>query len=235
MLTQRRRAVLDALVNEYISSAIPVGSRTLTERYGLGVSPATVRNELAGLEHDGFVISPHTSAGRIPTDSGYRMFVNGIMLRGDLSDDREIAGSIIACLEGDTDDVFRSVCSVLSRVTSCFAIASGPHRRYYYQGIDRLLMQPEFHEAAAVRPIFAVIEDGRLLADLLADVTDGHVMVRIGRENIPETFGGVSIVAQAYASHEVSGFVAVMGPTRMDYACTIPAVSAATRILDEVL
>lgn len=235
MLTQRRRRVLDALVNEYISSAIPVGSRTLTERYGLGVSPATVRNELAGLEHEGYVVSPHTSAGRVPTDSGYRMFVNGIMLRGQTADDRDMVAGITACLEGDTDDVFQSVCSVLARITCCFAFATGPHRRYYFQGIERLLLQPEFQLAEAVRPVIAVVEDGRVLKGLFSGLEDGHVAVRIGHENADEAFDKVSIVAQAYASHDVSGFVAVMGPTRMDYASAIPAVGAATRILDEVL
>ena len=79
MLNDRRRRVLKALVEEYIASAQPVGSRTLVERYELGCSPATVRNELAILEETGFVVQPHVSAGRLPTDTGYRDFVDRLL------------------------------------------------------------------------------------------------------------------------------------------------------------
>ena len=72
MLSSRRQRVLEALIEEYVAYAQPVGSRTLVDRYELGVSPATVRNELSVLEGEGYLRSPHTSSGRIPTDIGYR-------------------------------------------------------------------------------------------------------------------------------------------------------------------
>ena len=78
MLDDRRRNVLTALVREYIRSAHPVGSKSLVDHYGLGCSPATVRNDLAALEEDGYVYQPHVSAGRVPTDVGYRTFVDDI-------------------------------------------------------------------------------------------------------------------------------------------------------------
>ena len=79
MLSDRRQRVLAALIEEYVACALPVGSRTLTEHYKLGVSAATVRNELSYLEDAGFIAQPHTSAGRIPTDVGYRTFVDGLL------------------------------------------------------------------------------------------------------------------------------------------------------------
>ena len=82
MLNDRRRRVLQALVEEYIASATPVGSQTLVSRYELGCSPATVRNELSILEETGFVVQPHVSAGRLPTDSGYRSFVDDLLVNG---------------------------------------------------------------------------------------------------------------------------------------------------------
>lgn len=78
MLSDRRQIVLRALIEEYIARALPVGSRTLVERYNLGISSATVRNELSLLEEMGYLAQPHTSAGRIPTDFGYRAFVDEI-------------------------------------------------------------------------------------------------------------------------------------------------------------
>ena len=79
MLSDRRQRVLCALIEEYIRHAMPVGSRTLTERYSLGVSPATVRNDLSALEEGGFIFQPHISAGRVPTDFGYRAFVDDLL------------------------------------------------------------------------------------------------------------------------------------------------------------
>lgn len=76
MLSERRLKVLRAIVQDYVGTEEPVGSKALTERHNLGVSPATVRNDMAALEDEGFIAQPHTSAGRIPTDKGYRLFVD---------------------------------------------------------------------------------------------------------------------------------------------------------------
>ena len=76
MQEDRRLAVLRAIVEDYVSTEEPVGSKALVERHGLGVSPATVRNDMAALEEEGFITQPHTSAGRVPTDKGYRLFVD---------------------------------------------------------------------------------------------------------------------------------------------------------------
>ena len=76
MLDDRKLAVLRAIVEDYVATEEPVGSKALVERHALGVSPATIRNEMAALEEDGLIAQPHTSAGRIPTDKGYRLFVD---------------------------------------------------------------------------------------------------------------------------------------------------------------
>src|SRR5437764_14017369 len=76
MSEERRLAVLRAIVEDYVRTREPVGSKTLVERHSLGVSPATIRNDMASLEEDGYIAQPHTSAGRVPTDKGYRMFVD---------------------------------------------------------------------------------------------------------------------------------------------------------------
>lgn len=76
MLSERRLQVLRAIVQDYVGTEEPVGSKALTERHNLGVSPATVRNDMAALEDEGYIAQPHTSAGRIPTDKGYRLFVD---------------------------------------------------------------------------------------------------------------------------------------------------------------
>ena len=79
MLDERKRAVLRAIVADYVRSREPVGSKVLVERHQLGVSPATIRNDMAVLEEEGYITAPHTSAGRIPTDKGYRLFVDHLV------------------------------------------------------------------------------------------------------------------------------------------------------------
>ena len=78
-LNERERRVLEAVIQCYVETAEPAGSRTLTRRFGLGVSPATIRNTMSDLEEKGFLFHPHTSAGRIPTDKAYRVYVDSLM------------------------------------------------------------------------------------------------------------------------------------------------------------
>lgn len=126
MLNERRRRVLAALVEEYIASATPVGSKTLVERYELGCSPATVRNELSILEETGFVLQPHVSAGRMPTDTGYRSFVDDLIERGGpaLSDGQR--GVTRFSSAGEVDDLMRETSVALTQLTSCLAVVLAP-------------------------------------------------------------------------------------------------------------
>lgn len=126
MLNERRRRVLQALVEEYIESAIPVGSRTLVDRYELGCSPATVRNELSILEETGYVAQPHVSAGRVPTDSGYRTFVDELLENA--IDPGPYDGLDTAVLDRyvELDDLLRETSAALTRLTNCLAITVAP-------------------------------------------------------------------------------------------------------------
>ncbi len=95
-LNKRKRQILRAITHDYINTAEPVGSRTIARRYSLGVSPATIRNEMADLEEDGYLEQPHTSAGRIPSDKGYRFYVDALMDPQELSDEeiRQVHSSL---------------------------------------------------------------------------------------------------------------------------------------------
>jgi len=132
MLNERRRTVLSALVDEYITSVQPVGSRVLVERYHLGCSPATVRSELAALEETGFVFQPHVSAGRIPTDSGYRAYVDDVVGSGAQRLDATEVESVrryYAEVEHELSDVLRETSAMLSKLTSYVAVVAAPTLR----------------------------------------------------------------------------------------------------------
>ena len=128
MLSDRRQRVLAALIEEYVARALPVGSRTLTEHYQLGVSPATVRNELSVLEDGGYITQPHTSAGRIPTDFGYRAFVDDLLAH-DIADDDERYRPVVEELRrsaSELDALLAQTSSALTRLTDCLSIVLAP-------------------------------------------------------------------------------------------------------------
>jgi heat-inducible transcriptional repressor len=127
MLSDRRQRILSALIEEYVAHAMPVGSRTIAEQYHLGVSSATIRNELAALEEAGYIVQPHTSAGRIPTDAGYRAFVDDL-----LAANATRAASMpkaVASLRASAaalDDLMDKMSNELARLTKCMSIVVPP-------------------------------------------------------------------------------------------------------------
>lgn len=128
MLSERRQRVLRALIEDYIEYALPVGSRTLTERHRLGVSPATVRNDLSALEDAGFIQQPHTSAGRVPTDAGYRSFVDELLQSG-LAEEERPHRDIVEELRAsatELDALMERTSAALARLTDCLSVVMAP-------------------------------------------------------------------------------------------------------------
>ena len=128
MLSDRRQRVLAALIEEYVARALPVGSRTLTENYQLGVSSATVRNELSMLEDDGYISQPHTSAGRVPTDYGYRAFVDHLLETEPAIDQDSFAAEIDQMRQyaSEIDSLVKQTSVALARLTDCMSIVVAP-------------------------------------------------------------------------------------------------------------
>lgn len=248
MLSDRRQLVLRALIEEYVARAMPVGSRTIVEQYHLGVSPATVRNDLSALEDAGYISQPHTSAGRIPTDAGYRAFVDDLIASGVTSDGipyedwtRQIRESADA-----VDNLIKQTVSELTRLTDCLSLVAEPVqdseevRNISRLGLSRLMKKPEFHDSSSLLPLMEILEDDSVLYRVLdssactgSDADVGDIVVRIGTENPETELSGVSVIAGFYGRGSSQGVVAVIGPTRMDYSCVIKAVKAAQNVLKE--
>lgn len=126
MLSDRRQIVLRALIEEFIARALPVGSRTLVERYNLGISSATVRNELSLLEEMGYLAQPHTSAGRIPTDFGYRAFVDELLSESDPDNGEDALARELRESASDLDDLMDRTSQALARFTDCMTLLVPP-------------------------------------------------------------------------------------------------------------
>ncbi|MFI0896929.1 heat-inducible transcriptional repressor HrcA [Streptomyces sp. NPDC020983] len=170
MLSERRLEVLRAIVQDYVGTEEPVGSKALTERHNLGVSPATVRNDMAVLEDEGYIAQPHTSAGRIPTDKGYRLFVDKMAGVKPLSSAERRA--IQNFLEGavDLDDVVARTVRLLAQLTRQVAVVQYPSlTRSAVRHVELLALAP-------ARLMLVLITDtGRVeqrLVDCAAPVTE---------------------------------------------------------------
>ncbi|MDR3239689.1 MAG: heat-inducible transcriptional repressor HrcA [Clostridiales bacterium] len=127
ILNDRKIRILEAIINDYIQTAEPIGSRTIAKKYDLGISSATIRNEMSDLEEMGFIIQPHASSGRVPSDKGYRLYVDRLMQRRELTDEemlllqKMIAGSI-----HQIDYIMRETASAIAILTKCATIVSEP-------------------------------------------------------------------------------------------------------------
>lgn len=236
MLSDRRQKVLAALIEEYVARALPVGSRTLAEHYGFDVSPATIRNDLSALEEEGYISQPHTSAGRVPTDSGYRAFVDRLVEEG-VEADTEEARAALETLKrsaSELDELFERTSKALSQFTDCLSVVAPLDIGHLHRlGILSLMRQPEFVRTESLLPIMQMLEDDTALLHLLETAAAGNdePQVRIGSENEAESLTGVSVVACRFNGGPCGGIVAVIGPTRMDYTKALAAVRLASRTL----
>ena len=232
-MSSRRLEILRAIVDEYVATQEPVGSKAIAERHGLGISPATIRNEMAVLEDEGLIKQPHTSAGRIPTDLGYRVFVDKLATIKPLSPAERRA--IETFLEGSSDleELLKKSVKLLADITKQVAVVTYP---IIGDGREKLAVSGTAHLARSgedlgltLSPILEALEEQVVLMRLL-DEANSTVHVRIGREQMEANLQSTSLVTVGYGGDSAQlGALGVLGPTRMDYAGSIAAVDAVAR------
>lgn len=337
MLNERKKKILQIIIEDYISSAEPVGSRTIARKYDLGLSPATIRNEMSDLELLGYLEQPHTSAGRIPSAQAYRFYVDALIEPGTLTDND------MALIDGwynerrrNIDDIFQSTAKILSRMTQnvsmvltnqqtianfcylkflpldsqhailCIVADDGSidtnvvdiplgmsseemdylagkmsklledrnlsdisveilqnvhtdvvedklifssllqavrkmtgrrqEQKVFLGGSKQLLNQPEFRDVERVRNLLGILEEEKVLKDLLQGGEDSGLKVTIGSEN---KFTGIQDCSMVQATYRLNGQIvgtmAVLGPTRMEYGKVISVMDYLHKYLKTIL
>lgn len=176
MLDDRKTAILSAVVQEYIATAQPVGSSSVATLPSVNVSSATVRNELAALERDGFLVQPHTSAGRIPTDQGYRYFVDHLATPGrlDQTTQRQV-GEFFSAAHGRLEELLHQTSNLLSELTHSAAVVVGP--RAEAVAVRRVQLVGLSESAATVVVVFA----NGSVEHVTLDLADGDDDDRLAR------------------------------------------------------
>ena len=337
MLTERQKKILQIIIEDYIATAEPVGSRTIARKHGLGLSPATIRNEMSDLELLGYLEQPHTSAGRVPSAQAYRFYVDSLVEPGTLTDnDRALIDGWYQERKRDIDDIFQSTAKILSRMTqnvsmvlankhsaatfkymkflpldSTHAIlcivtddgqmdnclvniplgmraeeldylagriskmlagrslltisgadldraylnvtkdkvlllplssaikkmaAESAEQKVFLGGAKQLLSQPEFRDVERVKDLLGILEEERVVKDLLAAGTDSGMRITIGSEN---KFSGIKDCSMVQATYrlngEIVGTMAVLGPTRMEYGKVMAVMNYLHKYLEVIL
>jgi transcriptional regulator of heat shock response len=233
----RRKLILNAAISRYIRSAIPVASEDIAEEFDL--SSATIRNIFSELDESGYLKHPYTSGGRVPTDKGYRYYVDFLIKQIDLLEE-EKKNILKECKKKirRLDDALENTSEVISEITHYAGIVSFLEwqDKVFYKGISRILDQPEFKDADKIRLLVKLIEDkGRLLDIVNRDFSD-KVKIYIGSEmGVPEMANCSLIVTNYKLKDQPSGKLAVLGPMRMEYEHIIPVMEYISDVLTEVL
>ncbi len=166
-LNQRSREILRQIVDAYVATGEPIGSRTLSRRLGLGLSPATIRNAMADLEDLGLLYAPHTSAGRLPTDAGMRLFVHGMLQIGDLSEEerKNIDGQCAAVGRSMTD-VLEEATALLSGLSHCAGLVMAPKQ-------DKPLKHIEFVNLGPGRALAVMVDADGMVENRIIEIPLG--------------------------------------------------------------
>jgi len=235
-MTERQIAILAAIIEQYAEVAVPVGSVTLAKLFG--VSSATIRSEMARLEDMGLIAQPHTSAGRIPTDQGYRLYVNTITATQSnepLNLDRS-ARAIEARVNTHSDRADRAIRSAVNSLvdlTQNLGLATIGDE-LYMNGIGNLFSQPEFMGGTHAQAVARLLDN---LEPWLREAAPNEPLnVYIGAENpIGKTSGASLIISRFRSPYSDRSYIGVLGPTRQSYGKVMRLVRHAGAMLEEVL
>ena len=234
---KRREEILEMIIDRYIESAEPVGSRAISRK--LGLSSATIRNVMSDLEDEGYITHPHTSAGRIPTDKGYRYYITTLMHRKNLNE------RVVKLVEAqyhqrvqNLGDVLEKTSHLISSLTNYVGVTMMPGiEKLYLDGASHLMEQPEFQDISKLHNLFRCLEDRVSILKVLCDSPDDdRLTIHIGKENKSSSLSDCSIVTRGYKiKGRASGKLGVIGPKRMVYERVIPMVEYLADTVSNIL
>jgi len=226
LLSNRQVQILKAVVDEYIDTAAPVGAEQLERKYSLGVSPATIRNEMAVLIHEGFLKQPHTSAGRVPTARALRFYINELMQESQLSVAEEVATrERIWDQRHNMYQMMQTASRTLARkleTVSIVSLTSGP---MYSSGYSYLLTMPEFFDIDVTRQVLSISDSlpSWMVRVIEQNMSSQEIQVVFGEElNEPYLEPVGMLFSQFQINGQAAGIIGVIGPARMNFSQSIP-------------
>ncbi|MCX6792854.1 MAG: hypothetical protein NTY12_02415 [Candidatus Falkowbacteria bacterium] len=211
-MEERKRLILEIIIKEHIASGCPVASSSIVEKYHVPVSSATVRNDMAELEEDGWIVQPYTSAGRVPTEKAYAQYASELV-------DKPLSKKETDLLIGATSDDELEVKQAVKQLAALSGVAViWAFHKYnvYYTGISNLLQQPEFNQPQLVYDVSSIIDR---IDDIVGEIFEQVSFtpeIKIGHESPFGIFSGA--ILSRYQARDRVGLIGLVGPVRMDYA-----------------
>lgn len=235
-LSQRQKDLLRSIIEKYIETGEAVGSETLEKEAGLGVSPATIRNEMVRLTNFGYLKQLHTSAGRIPSSAGLKFYVDQLMEERALSLKDEVAIKEELSEPRDRfDRVLKHTANVLADQTHSLALATDEGGDVYAAGMANILDMPEFYDIDITKTVLSMIDRVEVLNQILARLgPQEQIKIMFGEELGLPFLDPCGFVVARYQSDKHSGVLGVIGPCRLNYQTIIPTMRYFSQILSQM-
>ncbi len=236
-LTPRQIHILRAIIEEYIQTAQPVGSETIDRKFNLGVSPATIRNEMVYLTKQGYLHKTHSSAGRVPTPLAMKLYVNELMKEKELSVADEVsAKERVWDSRKELDDLLQQVVKALAERAHALGIAMTNQQKLYHAGYSNLLQMPEFYDINVMRTVLTLIEEIRLLEEIFDyGASESPIRVVYGEELGNRYLDPIGVIFMSFDIKDVHCRIGVIGSHRFDYPYVIPMMKFYRGLITEIL
>ncbi|MDP8212402.1 MAG: hypothetical protein P9X22_03805 [Candidatus Zapsychrus exili] len=235
----RKDRLLNLAINHYIGTMAPVSSKTIVREFSLDLSSATVRNIFAELEEEGFLTHPHTSAGRVPTQKGYRYYVDNFLTEmGLLDEEKQKIKEEYSQEKKELDVLLEKTSKVLSDMTNCTSIVSidGQGNKMFCQGTNFIVGYSEYQDLNKIRCILKTLDDKERLLKIINRELAKRIEVFIGQEMPCQDINICSLVVSGYKTkHGASGRIAILGPTRMNYRRVVSTLDYFSELMEEIV
>lgn len=235
-LTDRQIKLLKVIIEEYIETAEPVGSEMLDKKYNLGVSPATIRNEMVRLTTNGFLKQPHTSAGRVPTPMALKFYIQHLMQQKEMPVSEEVkVKEKIWDYRQKADKLLREATKVLAEKTHTLAVSTTSTGDVYYAGMANLLDMMEFYDMITTKNLLTVLDQFDFWWDLFdrsAQEAPFHVI--FGEDLKQEYLANCGMVYTLVNTPKLQCALGVVGPARLNFSYVIPVVSYFGHLITDI-
>jgi heat-inducible transcriptional repressor len=236
-LTARQTQILKALIDEYISTASAVGSENLDKKFNLGVSPATIRNEMATLTKSGYLKQLHTSAGRVPTPMAMKFYIDQLMEERQMSLADEVrTKEEVWDSRNNLDNLLDEATHALADRTKSLAVAAMDEGKMWHAGYANIFKNPEFSDMATCADLFAFLEEVKSMQELFFEraMSGSPIDVLFGEELGWPQLLPVGIVATHFDVRGKKGVLGIIGPVRISYPTVIPILRYFRNLIQEI-
>lgn len=238
-LTPRQTEILKTIINEYSLTGEPVGSEILDKKYNLGVSPATVRNDMMELAKKGFLKKEHFSSGRVPTAKAFRFYIKNLMKEKELSTAEEVSyKNDIWDYRDQTHRLLQNATKTLADKTNLLAVTTTNFGDIHYFGVNNILSLKEFWNLDLSRNFFDKLDEYSFWNEILNDIKnfENDIAYLLGDEGTKfEPLDPCAYIFGEFEGEKIKGKIGVLGPKRMRYEQIVPSVRYFTNLIEDIL